>query len=121
MGDRVLMQVVGKNEFSPVLYGHWSGESSPQVCERIRARMHGREKDVPFTAARLVQELIGDGREGNLGFGIWNAEAELTEKDSHGDAGIIIVDVTENVMRFRCMGGYLKVSDTTGLPYMPEA
>ena len=30
MGDRVLMQVIGKDgEFSPVAYGHWAGERAP--------------------------------------------------------------------------------------------
>jgi hypothetical protein len=111
MGDRILFQAIGtkSSEFGPVIYGHWSGESGPQVCERFAKRMIGRMNDVPYATARLMQELIGDA-DGNTGFGCWNADAILTEKDSHGDAGVVLVDVSGPQVKFQCLGGYLVAS-----------
>ena len=120
MGDRVKFQVVGSDgEFSPVIYGHWSGDTAPKICKAIKDRMIGRLGDVQYTAARLVQELVGDAK-GNTGFGIWNADAVLTEDDSDGDAGVILVHVAEGkAMRFECFGGYL--SSDGGVPKTTEA
>ena len=108
MGDRVKFQVVGSNgSFSPVIYGHWAGDRAVKVCKAIKDRMVGRLGDVEYTAARLVQELIGDD-DGNTGFGIWNADSVLTDNDSDGGAGVILVHVAEGkAMRFECFGGYL--------------
>jgi hypothetical protein len=111
MGDRVLFQVVGKEGFSPVVYGHWSGCKAPEVLERLQARMKGREGDVQYTAARLVQELVGDA-EGGLSFGLWNAKAKLKAKDSHGDAGVVLIHAERDGLRFECLGGYLKVAES---------
>jgi hypothetical protein len=119
LGDRVIFQVVGKPdnvmdpgvlEFSPVIYAHWSGERAPQVLERLRKRMRARAGDVPYTAARLVQELIDPSNVGALSFGIWNADRVLTEEDSHGDAGVVLIDVSTGAMRFKCFGGYLRAT-----------
>lgn len=117
MGDRLLMQVKGPaDEFSPVIYCHWSGSSAGAMCGELRERMKGRERDVSYTAARLVQIATAGDPGGNMSFGIWNADAILTEKDTHGDAGIVIVDVSQNDMAFLCFGGYLTVDAETGLP-----
>lgn len=126
MGDRVLFQVFkapvsvgepGNSEFGPVIYGHWCGSEATDVCKRIKKRMIGRSQDVEYTSARLVQEILKDeGTEGNTGFGIWNADALLKKEDSHGDAGIVLVDVSEPKMKFLCLGGYLKVG-SDGFPY----
>ena len=112
MGDRVLFQVIGGEEYSPVIYGHWAGERAPQVCASLRERMRNRPGDVSYTAARLVQELIGLDN-GALSYGIWNADAPLVAGDSHGDAGVVLIHVAENgrsPMRFECLGGYLVAS-----------
>jgi hypothetical protein len=53
----------------------------------------------------LVQECI-DGNEGNLSFGIWNATSILTAADSHGDGGVVLIDVSGPQMQFKCFGGY---------------
>lgn len=110
MGDRVLFQVHKGDEISPVIYGHWSGVNAPIVCKRLRERMRGRSGDVSYTAARLVQELIGEAS-GNLNYGIWNRDELLTEEDSHGDAGIVLVDCSGEELKFECLGGYLKTVD----------
>lgn len=116
MGDRVLIQCFSSKtgEFGPVIYGHWSGYNSPEAVRRLAARMKTRQGDVSYSSARMVQELIGTDDGSSTGFGIWNAEAKLTDKDSHGDAGIILIDVG-NDHRCECLGGYLTVGQD-GLP-----
>lgn len=117
MGDRLLMQVKGPaDEFSPVIYCHWAGSYAGAFCEELRKRMKGRERDVSYTAARLVQIATAGDPAGNMSFGIWNAAGILTEKDSHGDAGIVLVDVSTDKMSFSCLGGYLSIDAETGLP-----
>lgn len=111
MGERVLFQVVRGEDFSPVIYCHWAGDQVRQICTRLRDRMGDRCGDLHYTAARLVQECI-DGNEGNLSFGIWNATSILTAADSHGDGGVVLIDVSGPLdasgpqMQFKCFGGY---------------
>lgn len=107
MGDRVLLQVVKKGnpkEFSPVIYCHWLGGEAVEAVKRLAVRMDKRRGDVDYIAARLLQEAInGDG--GDTGFGLMNVNRVLTAKDSHGDAGIILVNADTFEMTF--IGGYL--------------
>lgn len=105
MGNRVIFQVVSNHSFSPAIYGHWAGGRVPEVCARLAKRMQNRMGDTDYTAARLVQELI-NGDDGCLSFGIWNAPTRLTETHSHGDAGVILVDVSGDNMKFIPLGGY---------------
>lgn len=115
MGDRVLIQCFSSKtgKVGPVIYGHWSGYDSSEAVRRLAKRMKGRDGDVPYSSARMVQELVGTDN-GNTGFGIWNEEKKLEEKSSHGDAGIILIDV-DNDHRCECLGGYLTVGED-GLP-----
>lgn len=112
MGNRVLFQVVSpdRSEFSPVVYGHWSGSDAGSVCKRLWQRMQTRPGDVWYTSARLVQELI-DGDKTALGFGMWNADAVLTEADSHGDAGVVLVIAGPTGLTFECFGGDLVIKN----------
>lgn len=105
MGERVLFQVVRGEEFSPVVYCHWSGDQVRAICERLKERMGDRCGDLHYTAARLVQECI-NGKSGNLSFGIWNAVGIQTKADSQGDGGVVLVDITSGQMEFKCFGGY---------------
>lgn len=123
MGDRVLFQVFKLDpptlygEFSPVIYAHWAGSDASKICEAIKIRMQGRAGDVEYTSARLIQ-IIGNGNnEGNTGIGIWNTDKLLTEEDSHGDAGVILIKVSDiHEMQFICLGGYLNIDNQTGYP-----
>ena len=117
MGDRVLMQVVGSEEFGPVVYCHWAGSYTPQIVRRLAKRMEGRPDDVSYTTARLVQEAIG-GDTDNLSFGVWNAKRVLTGADSHGDAGVVIIDCNDG-FKCQCLGGYL-VTGEDGFPEEKE-
>jgi len=111
MGERVLFQVVKNDQFSPVVYCHWSGDEARDICERLMIRMGCRSSDLQYTAARLVQECINNDK-GNLSFGIWNADRVLTEEDAHGDGGVILIDVSDGLMEFKCMGGYWRDGDS---------
>jgi hypothetical protein len=111
MGDRVLFQVVSKHDpkqFSPVIYCHWSGSYAPQIVRSLAERMQGRKGDVEYAAARLVQICTADD-DGNLGFGIWNVDSKLTEADSHGDGGVVLIDCGD--FTCECLGGYLRTGD----------
>lgn len=112
MGDRVLFQVVSvdRQQYSPVLYCHWSGSEVNTILERLAKRMKGRSDDVEYVAARLVQEAI-NGDEGQLSFGIRNAQGILTAADSHGDAGVVLMIADPQGIRIQCFGGYLRVED----------
>lgn len=119
MGDRVLIQLKSGIEFSPVAYGHYSGHSAPEVLRRLQRRMAGRPGDVAYAFARLIQEMVAQHPDGNTGFGAWNADGLLTNDSSHGDAGCVIVDVTEDVHTYACFGGYLEVGPD-GRPQVKE-
>lgn len=107
MGDRVLMQVVGKDEVGPVLYCHWSGERAPAIAEALVKRMAPCAGDVAYWSARLVQEAIGT-EEGPYSFGLTQYPGVLTEDDSHGDAGCVVINADTGEIRF--FGGYLNES-----------
>ena len=105
MGDRVLFQMVrGAAEFGPVVYCHWSGYRAPESARKLSARMASRPGDLDYATARLVQECTANG-DGALGFGVSNAAARLTAEDSHGDAGVVLIDCDS--FKCECLGGYL--------------
>lgn len=114
MGDRVLMQCRKGDEFGPVLYCHWAGDQAPEIVRRLAKRMADRRGDIQYCSARLVQEAIGDDSSA-LSFGIWNADKMLTAEDSHGDAGVILIDT--DTFRCECLGGYLETG-ADGFPKM---
>ena len=116
MGDRVIFQIISKNDpkdFSPAVYCHWAGDRAPEIVRSLKERMQGRGGDVDYAAARLVQICTANDT-GNLSFGIYNVDHRLTEKDSHGDAGVILIDCADG---FRCeiFDSYLTVG-ADGLP-----
>jgi hypothetical protein len=105
MGDRAVIQLRTKDEMSPCLYMHNSGDEVAAILKRTHTRMEGRGNDVSYAFARLVQEAIGDSW-GCLSFGVWNQTELLTESDTHGDAGVFVVDVSDGVWRVYAGGGY---------------
>jgi hypothetical protein len=92
MGDRVLVQFKNGKEVSPVIYGHWCGSEAPALIVALREQMDTRNDDLAYIAARCVQQFIG-GDKSQTGFGIWSAEKELTAEDTHGDAGVYVVEI----------------------------
>jgi hypothetical protein len=107
MGDRVLMQMRKGDEFGPVVYGHWAGDNALHIVAALKDLMGKSQHadDLDYCSARLVQCAIG-GDKGTSGFGIWNATALLTEADSQGDAGCVLIDC--DTFAVKCFGGYLK-------------
>lgn len=108
MGDRALIQLVDSSgTVSPVLYLHWRGGSVADILARTEKRMRGRADDVSYAFARLVQEATaGDGATENLSIGVWNQAAKLTAGDSHGDAGVFVVNVSRERWTVAQGGGY---------------
>lgn len=108
MGDRVLMQCYSSKtgEFGPVVYGHWVGSYAKSIVKRLTQRMQSRPDDLQYSSARLVQAAIQDDM-GNTGFGIWNAKHLLNAEDTHGDAGVVLIDVSKD-HKATYLGGYLE-------------
>lgn len=79
--------------------------------------MADRRDDVSYWSARLVQELCETCKDGSHSAGIWNVDRVLTEQDSHGDAGVMLINCANNSAQ--CFGGYLQVDDKSGHPYIP--
>ena len=116
MGDRVLFQVVTSkgDAVGPVVYGHWCGSDAPAIVRRLADRMAARPGDVEYASARLVQEVIATAPDTSLGVGVWNAPTlgggmseRLTAEDSHGDAGVVLIDCGGG-FKCECLGGYLR-------------
>lgn len=107
MGDRVLMQCHSSKtgDFGPVLYCHWVGDRATKIVEALRERMKQRPDDVEYSSARLAQIAMGMDDD-CLSFGLWNANGLLTAEDSHGDAGCVLIDVSDNHSA-KYLGGYL--------------
>lgn len=93
MGNRVLVQLKSDDEVSPVLYGHWSGHDAKDWLTKLIVKMADRLDDISYSFARLVQIAMSESINDNTGFGVWNAEKLLVASDSHGDAGIYILNV----------------------------
>jgi hypothetical protein len=105
MGNRVLIQFTNGTDFSPVLYGHWHGDATAETLRLLRAQMEGRATDIQYVAARCVEVMTRDSRGGQLSFGIWNAKGVLTDDDSHGNAGIYLVDISDNAWKVLVFAG----------------
>lgn len=110
MGDRVLIQCHDGEKFGPVIYLHWGGADAPAIVGRLveRMRSNNRMNDIAYWSARMVQESTLDDA-GALSVGIMNSEQILTKEDSHGDAGVVLVDARDGSVV--TLGGYLKPAD----------
>jgi len=114
MGDRVLFLVVrGADEFDPGVYCHWTAVRAPEATHKLAERMKERRGDIGYASARLVQECTAADPDGAPSFGVSNAPAQLTAEDSHGDAGVVLIDC--NTFKCECLGGYL-VTGADGFP-----
>lgn len=105
MGNRVLIQFVNGKDVSPCIYGHWSGGAAADTLKALRLQMSDRPSDIAYVAARCVGRLIG-ADDASTGFGLWNAPKKLTAKESHGDAGVFLVDIAKPVWRVTILDGF---------------
>lgn len=122
MGDRAIVQLKLGESFSPVLYTHWRGRKVASILTRAEKVMATRPNDIEYAFARLVVAAV-NGNEGNTGYGVYNAGALLTEKDSPGNAGCFVVDIANGKWSVQQGGGYglegahhFQVSDLAGEP-----
>lgn len=99
MGNRALVVFHDGQDVSPVVYLHWGGASVKDRLRECREHMRSRGADLPYTAARFVGLCHAADANSNLSLGMWNApdgkspEARIANIESHGDAGLFIVDV----------------------------
>lgn len=107
MGDRALIQLRNSdNDVSPVLYLHWDGSRVGEIIHDTYVRMQGRSNDLDYTFARLAQIAMADDPDGQLSYGIMARQTPLTAKDSHGDAGCFLVDISSDNWVVYAGGGY---------------
>lgn len=134
MGDRALVVFTDSNgQISPTVYLHWSGAYVPELIDQLREYMKGREGDMEYSCARFIGLCHKRLKDGNVSLGVWNTPNHDKEGDdilpgsvqwddwaksySHGDAGVILCDVS-NDHRCKTYGGYLRV-DEDGRLYEP--
>lgn len=104
MGDRCLIQFYDGKDFSPVVYLHRHGEQANEFLDIHDKVMQDRKGDLNYSCARFIG-ICHEKIRPPLSLGIWNAHHIMTEEDSHGDAGVILVDV--NTFERSYLGGYL--------------
>lgn len=105
MGNRAHVIFTDGKTFSPATYLHWNGgaESVYPFLDELRVRMGGRWGDVSYGAARFVS-LVADffGQDG-MSLGIVNGPQSDDAYDlmpyDHGDNGVYLVDVRQDVVR----------------------
>jgi len=98
MGDRATIQFVNGNDFSPLIYVHWSGYRTLDIIRA--AAPHLRDGDLDYAFARLVghfhNQTGGDGEA--LSLGVSNVEKAF-EEDLTGDAGHFRIDLATGAVR----------------------
>ncbi len=112
MGDRALIIFHDDEKVSPTVYLHWSGSHVPELLGELKDRMKGREGDLAYAAARFVG-ICHEHIDGNLSLGVSSnkfgvndlLDRELMKATSHGDAGVVIVNVED--FTWKAHGGYL--------------
>ncbi len=116
MGDRAVIIFTDGTEISPVIYLHWHGSNVPALLEQHKELMASCGADLQYAAARFVGIVHATMPDENVSLGMWSAEqntrdAVLARNEtelnqiSHGDAGLVIVDV--NDYSWQAYGGYL--------------
>lgn len=110
MGDRALVQfhrpgaeAGDPDGYGPVVYLHWSGSRVPALLAEWREVMKTRMADITYGTARFIgvcHERIAP----PLSLGVWSADHLLTKDDSHGDAGVFLVDCRTGLAEQ--LGGY---------------
>lgn len=103
MGDRVTIQIIdNSDDFSPLIYGHWCGDITPETIRRAAPMM--RKGDISYGFARLLGAFhtATDPTQG-LSLGVWNA-TEIQTSDEQGDNGHFQINIDTGEVRH--FGGY---------------
>ena len=115
MGDRALIIFKDGTGISPTVYLHWAGASVPDYIIDLAARAHPQGLSADYAAARFIG-IAHEDNAGTLSLGVMqtppemeaaiqNGKAEDIASFSHGDAGVVIVDVKS--FTWEAYGGYL--------------
>jgi len=85
--------------YSPVIYLHNSGYKIAELLKKTKTLMESRGLDLHYTVARFTG-ICHEDLPGNLSLGCWNLPEGFRKWSnkqisnfSHGDAGVVIVDV----------------------------
>lgn len=112
MGDRVIIVChAGPGDIAPAIYGHWAGHNAPERIVEAGKLGILRRGDPSYAAARLCWHMIQSSGDTSsaLGYGLLSSpedlEPETLEQESHGDAGVILLDVRDGSLAYH--GGYL--------------
>lgn len=107
MGDRVVVVVTDGNEIAPAIYAHWLGSEAPAILVKAGEAGLIRKDDESYAAARVCG-AFHEASPGHTGVGLLDAPADLSdetlEEFSHGDAGVIVLNVSDGSLRY--VGGY---------------
>lgn len=125
MGDRCLIVVTDGQEIAPAaIYTHWSGREAPAIIAEAGAENLLRSGDVSYATARLVGHFHS--REpGAMSLGLVAApddlEPETLREFSHGDAGVIVVNVSDGTIRYAGNGYHQRKQDAGGAADLPKS
>lgn len=106
MGDRALIQLESTEGLSPALYLHWSGRHVPELLDGLAQQMKSRGPDLPYWTARMIGRAcnMNGGDSECMSVGVWDQDEVLTIKNSMGDAGVFVLNIDTNTVRYG--GGY---------------
>ncbi len=101
MGDRALVILKDRNDYSPVMYLHWHAPQVQNDANGLKEVMESRGADLNYAFARLLG-IVHNDIDGNLSLGCWNLPTGFSEQDkkflsdmSHGDGGIYVIDLKD--------------------------
>lgn len=115
MGDRALIIFTDDAEVSPTVYLHWAGASVPDYIAELATRAHPQGLSAYYAAARFIG-IAHENNTGTLSLGVMqtppemeaaiqSGKAEDIASFTHGDAGVVVVDVKD--FSWQAYGGYL--------------
>jgi hypothetical protein len=118
MGNRALVIFHDRDRVSPTVYLHWRGGDVPLWLDELKLLMQGRYGDAEYAAARFIGICHAE-MDGNLSLGVLSNSFTLLdvrrkstlEAETHGDAGVIVVDTSD--FSWKAYGGYLTRSSKT--------
>jgi hypothetical protein len=105
MGDRGIVVFKAGEHISPAVYVHWHGENLPELLREAAPTLRANDPD--YAAARFCGHVANKAK-GKTGVGIFNTTtlADVRDREfSHGDAGVVIVDVGTG--EIEAINGYL--------------
>lgn len=106
MSDSISVQVMCGEAYSPIATWRHGGVSAPYWLADVR-----RDWEKYHPEDRVdVQAVLADIVRTKPCARIRNANGVMTEADSPGDAGAVVIDVSGEDMKFTVHAGYLRVT-----------